>query len=141
MRRGGEASVPAQDGGDGVAACVTTYEKRVSSLFANGPERKMQRQVVSTMQSWDAVLEERLPPQREVVRFVTWVFQGVRMTDEGVRGPGLPGEQGQAGSVVPPSPLGRVVHSSHPWAWKEMRRMLLGMVSGFIRHQLLIVTR
>ena len=96
------------------AACVTTYEKRVSSLSTNGPERKMQRQAVSTMQSWDVVLEERLPPQREVMRFVTWVFQGVRMTDEGVRGPGLPGNKGRLVLLLPPSPLGRVVHSSPP---------------------------
>jgi len=47
------------------AECVTIYEKTVSSLFTNGPEKKMQRQVVSTMQSWDIVLEVRLPPQRE----------------------------------------------------------------------------
>lgn len=68
-----EASVPAQTEGI-TAACVTTYERGFPSLFANGPERKMQRQVVSTMQSWDVVLERRLPPQRggEVV---TWVFQ------------------------------------------------------------------
>lgn len=59
------------------AACLTIYEKRVSSLFTNGPESKMQRQVVSTMQSWDIVLEVSLPPLREVMRFVTWVFQRV----------------------------------------------------------------
>ena len=33
------------------AACLTIYEKRVSSLVTNGPESKMQRQLVSTMQS------------------------------------------------------------------------------------------
>lgn len=60
---------------------MTIYEKAVSSLFTNGPERKMQRQVVSTMQGWDIVLEVRLPPQREVMRFVTWVFQRVSWDD------------------------------------------------------------
>lgn len=59
------------------AACLTIYEKRVSSLVSNGPESKMQRQLVSTMQSWDIVLEVSLPPLREVIRFVTWVFQRV----------------------------------------------------------------
>lgn len=63
------------------AECVIIYEKTVSSLFTNGPEKKMQRQVVSTMQSWDIVLEVRLPPQREVMRFVTWVFQRVSWDD------------------------------------------------------------
>lgn len=99
VRRVGEVSVPAQTGGDH-SGMRDYQEKRVSSLFANGPERKMQRQVVSTMQSWDA-RPGRGFHHREVVRFVTWVFQGVRMTDEGVRGPGLLGTRGQAGPAAP----------------------------------------
>ena len=36
---------------------------------------------LDTMQGWDIVLEVRLPPQREVMRFVTWVFQRVSWDD------------------------------------------------------------
>lgn len=78
-RVGRSVSRPRREGM--TAECVTIYEKTVSSLFTNGPEKKMQRQVVSTMQSWDIVLEVRLPPQREVMRFVTWVFQRVSWDD------------------------------------------------------------
>lgn len=73
--RGGSASQPRWEGMTAVRLSV--YEKGVPSLFTNEPESKMKRQVASTMQRWEVVLEVRLLPQREVMRFVTWVFQRV----------------------------------------------------------------
>ena len=49
----------------------------------------------------------------------------------GVRGPGLPGNKGRLVCCSPQAPWGEWSTVPRPRAWKEMRRVLLGMVSWF----------
>ena len=110
---------------------LSVYEKGVPSLFTKEPESKMKRQVASTMQRWEVALEVRLLPQREVMRFVTWVFQRVDQDNgwghERSKAPWGPGQAGPASPCAPP--WGG--WSTLPHAWDKTRRMLRGKIPWF----------